>query len=183
MSTSKRVSNGSSAGIAVITNKLDILGRDMKKLKENIQVGCENYGGSQLNTECPLHEKVKSVKEVKYGEFGRPNNNGNGSRYRIEFRDSVNIMPRSMFNHLKLTNLKMTNMLVEMADMTKRDLVGIVENILVKIDKFVFLFDFVIIDMPGNLSEITILGRHFLATIHAQIDVFHGEISLGIRED
>ncbi|GJU55148.1 hypothetical protein Tco_1228862 [Tanacetum coccineum] len=44
-STSMRVSNDSLAGIAAITNKLDSLGRDMKKLKENvhaIQIGCEN---------------------------------------------------------------------------------------------------------------------------------------------
>ncbi|GJY63983.1 hypothetical protein Tco_0465443 [Tanacetum coccineum] len=34
-----------------------------------------------------------------------------------------------------------------------------------------------------NLSEMMILGRPFLATIHAQINVFHGEISLGIEED
>ncbi|GKB15161.1 hypothetical protein Tco_0849084 [Tanacetum coccineum] len=51
-STSKRVSNDSSDGIAVIINNLDSLVRDMKKLKENvhgIQVGCENYGGAHLN--------------------------------------------------------------------------------------------------------------------------------------
>ncbi|GJW89419.1 hypothetical protein Tco_0164759 [Tanacetum coccineum] len=84
----RRVSNDSSAGITTITNKLDSLGRDMKKLKENvhaIQVRCENYGGDHLNNECPLHEEVKSVKEVKYREFGRPfpNNNRNGARYCI----------------------------------------------------------------------------------------------------
>ncbi|GKC35059.1 hypothetical protein Tco_1047443 [Tanacetum coccineum] len=86
--TSRRVSNDSSAGIAAITNKLDSLRRDIKKLKENvhaIQVGCENCGGAHLNKECPLHEEVKSVEEVKYGEFGRPflNNNRNGARYRV----------------------------------------------------------------------------------------------------
>ncbi|GJT30309.1 hypothetical protein Tco_0910584 [Tanacetum coccineum] len=81
-STSMRVSSNSSEGIAAITNKLDSLGRDMKKLKENvhaIQVRCEKCGGAQLN------EEVKSVEEFKYGEFGRPfpNNNGNGARYRV----------------------------------------------------------------------------------------------------
>ncbi|GJT30118.1 RNA-directed DNA polymerase, eukaryota, reverse transcriptase zinc-binding domain protein [Tanacetum coccineum] len=57
------------------------------------------------------------------------------------------------------------------------------ENVLVKIDKFVFLCDFVVIDMPEILGEITILGKPFLATIHAQIDVFNREISFGIGED
>ncbi|GKF50642.1 hypothetical protein Tco_0147109, partial [Tanacetum coccineum] len=87
-STSKRVSNDSSAGIAVIINKLDSLGRDMKKLKENvhaIKVGCENCGGAHLNKECPLHEEVKSIKEVKYGDFRQTflNNNENGARYLV----------------------------------------------------------------------------------------------------
>ncbi|GJV36981.1 hypothetical protein Tco_1409458 [Tanacetum coccineum] len=87
-STSRKVSNGSSDGITAITSKLDSLGRDMKKLKENvhsIQVGCKNYGGSHLNKECPLNVEVKSVEEVKYGEFGRPfpNNNRNVARYRV----------------------------------------------------------------------------------------------------
>ncbi|GKD48528.1 hypothetical protein Tco_1277504 [Tanacetum coccineum] len=84
-STSRRVSNDSSVRITAITNKLDILGRDMKKNVHAIQVGCENYGGADLNKECPPHEEVKSVKEVKYGEFGQLflNNNGNGARYHV----------------------------------------------------------------------------------------------------
>ncbi|GJU49167.1 hypothetical protein Tco_1218722 [Tanacetum coccineum] len=84
----RRVNHDKSDGIAAITNKLDSLGRDMKKLKENvhaIQVGCENYRGAHLNKDCLIHEEVKSMKEVKYGEFGQPfsNNNGTGARYRV----------------------------------------------------------------------------------------------------
>ncbi|GJT63637.1 hypothetical protein Tco_1015117 [Tanacetum coccineum] len=53
-STSRKVSNGSSDGIAAIANILDSLERDMKKLKENvhvIQVGCETCGGAHLDKE------------------------------------------------------------------------------------------------------------------------------------
>ncbi|GKE10080.1 hypothetical protein Tco_1413631 [Tanacetum coccineum] len=89
VSNSRKVSSGSSDGIAAIANKLDSLGRDMKNLKENvhaIQVGCETCGGVHLDKECPLSEDVKSVKEVKYSEFGRsfPNNNKNNARYRCK---------------------------------------------------------------------------------------------------
>ncbi|GJS41593.1 reverse transcriptase domain-containing protein [Tanacetum coccineum] len=94
---------------------------------------------------------------------------------------SINVMPRSMFEHLHLTKLRKTNMLCEMADMSKKAPLGIVENVLVKIGKFLFLSDFVIID--NTPSETTILGRPFLATIRAEIDVFAGKISLGINED
>ncbi|GJS89257.1 hypothetical protein Tco_0771893, partial [Tanacetum coccineum] len=58
-----------------------------------------------------------------------------------------------------------------------------VENVLVKIDKFVFSWDFIVIDMPGILGEMMTLDKPFLATIHAQINVFNGEISFGIGED
>ncbi|GJX49831.1 hypothetical protein Tco_0276676 [Tanacetum coccineum] len=86
--TSSRNTKGSSnsEGIAAIVNKLENLGRDMKKLKENvhaIQVGCQICGGAHLDKDCPLNEEVKSVEEVKYGEFGRPfpNNNRNDGRF------------------------------------------------------------------------------------------------------
>ncbi|GKC92252.1 putative ribonuclease H-like domain-containing protein [Tanacetum coccineum] len=94
---------------------------------------------------------------------------------------SINVMPRSIFEHLHLTNLKKTNMLCEMADMSKMTPLGIVENSLVKIDKFLFPSDFVIID--NTPSDTTILGRPFLATIHAKIHVFARKFSLEINED
>ncbi|GKA56493.1 phospholipase-like protein [Tanacetum coccineum] len=74
-----------------------------------------------------------------------------------------------------------TDMLVEMANMTKRSPIGIVENVFVKIDKFLFPSDFVVMDMLNTHNETMILGRPFLATIHAEINVFNKEISLGVR--
>ncbi|GKC58570.1 hypothetical protein Tco_1086168 [Tanacetum coccineum] len=64
LSTSKKASNGISDGISAITSKLDSLGKDMKKLKENvhaIQVGCENWRGAHLNKECPLNEEIEQL--------------------------------------------------------------------------------------------------------------------------
>nr|GEV41305.1 hypothetical protein [Tanacetum cinerariifolium] len=65
-------SSSNSKGIAAIVNKLENLGRDMKKLKEKvhaIQVGCQNCKGAHLDKDCPLKEEVKTIKEVKYDEF------------------------------------------------------------------------------------------------------------------
>ncbi|GJU23269.1 hypothetical protein Tco_1156611 [Tanacetum coccineum] len=76
----------SSEGIAAIVNKLENLGRDMKKLKENvhaIQVGCQNYGGAHLDKGCTLKEEVKSIEEAKYGEFRRPSPFSNRAKYRV----------------------------------------------------------------------------------------------------
>ncbi|GJU97038.1 hypothetical protein Tco_1326309 [Tanacetum coccineum] len=78
--------SSNSKGISAIVNKLENLGQDMKKLKENvhsIQVGCQICGGAHINKDCPLNKEVKSVEEVKYGEFSRPfpNNNRNDGRF------------------------------------------------------------------------------------------------------
>ncbi|GJY28768.1 protein kinase-like domain, concanavalin A-like lectin/glucanase domain protein [Tanacetum coccineum] len=65
----------SSERIATIMNKLENLGRDMKKLKENvhaIQVGCQTCEGAHLDKDCHLNEEVKGMEEVKYREFSRP---------------------------------------------------------------------------------------------------------------
>nr|GFA17734.1 hypothetical protein [Tanacetum cinerariifolium] len=67
--------------------------------------------------------------------------------------------------------------------MIQQEPLGTVENVLVMIDKFVFLCDFAVIDMPGILGEMVILCKPFLVTIHAQIDVFNGEISFGIGKN
>lgn len=85
---SSRSMGGSLDGIVVITNKLESLGRDMKKLNENmhvLQVGCDTCGGAHLARDCPLDEEDKKVEEIKYGEANRPfqGNNGNGARYRV----------------------------------------------------------------------------------------------------
>ncbi|GJX74425.1 phospholipase-like protein [Tanacetum coccineum] len=118
------------------------------------------------------------------GSFPLPCIIGNLKLYAmVDLRASVNVMPKSLFEHLKLADLKETSMVVKMADMTKKAPLGIVENILVKIDKFLFHSDFVVIDMLEGPNETMLLGKPFIATIHAQIDVFRREILLGIGEE
>ncbi|GJS22814.1 mutator type transposase [Tanacetum coccineum] len=73
---------------------------------------------------------------------------------------SVNVMPTGIFEFLKLTNLRKTNMLIEMADMTKKAPLGVVENILVGIDKFIFPSNFVIINRTPNETVILVKVGH-----------------------
>ncbi|GKB63756.1 phospholipase-like protein [Tanacetum coccineum] len=123
-------------------------------------------------------------KELTPGSFSLPCTIGSFNLYSMtDLGTCVNIMPYLVFEYLKLTDLKKTDILVRMANMTQQAPLGTVENVLIKIDKFVFPCDFVVIDMPGILGEMMILDKPFLATIHAQIDVFNGEISFGIGED
>ncbi|GKE68156.1 retrotransposon gag protein [Tanacetum coccineum] len=69
-------------------------------------------------------------------------------------------------------------MTIEMTDSTKSIPKGIVENLLIKVDKFIFLVDFVILDMVEDLTIPIILGRTLLATAYAKVDVLKKMISL-----
>ncbi|GJU89322.1 DNA-directed DNA polymerase [Tanacetum coccineum] len=60
---------------------------------------------------------------------------------------------------------------------------GIVENVLIKVDKFVLPIDFVILDMPEDSRVLIILGRPFLVTARAMIDVFNKKITLRVGDD
>ncbi|XP_076951089.1 uncharacterized protein LOC143624261 [Bidens hawaiensis] len=59
----------------------------------------------------------------------------------------------------------------------------IVENMLVKIDKFVFPVDFVLLDMDENKNVPLILGRPFLATARALIDVCTDRLTVRVEDE
>ncbi|GJW36849.1 gag-pol polyprotein [Tanacetum coccineum] len=82
-----------------------------------------------------------------------------------------------------LGELAHTKLTVKLADRTVKYLKGIAENVLVGIGKFVFLIDFIILDMPEDIKVPLILGRPFLSTAHAKIDVFKRKITLRVGEE
>nr|GEU62420.1 hypothetical protein [Tanacetum cinerariifolium] len=86
--------------------------------------------------------------------------------------ESISIMPFSLFKRLGLGNPKPINMVIEMADRSMQSLKVIVENVLVKINKLIFIIDFIILDIIEDDKFPIILGRPMLATAHAMIDVF-----------
>ncbi|GJX89029.1 reverse transcriptase domain-containing protein [Tanacetum coccineum] len=96
---------------------------------------------------------------------------------------SISLMPYSMFLRLNLGDLKPTRICIELANKTTHFPKGIAENVMVKIDKFVFPVDFVILDMEEDHRIPIILGRLFLATTHAMIDVFNKKISFELGDE
>ncbi|XP_022014263.1 uncharacterized protein LOC110913749 [Helianthus annuus] len=91
---------------------------------------------------------------------------------------SINLMPFSLYERLDLGELTPTRMSLSLADRSVKYPRGIVENLLVKVDRFVFPVDFVVLDMEADERVPIILGRPFLRTAKAIIDVFDGKISL-----
>nr|GEU28882.1 hypothetical protein [Tanacetum cinerariifolium] len=95
----------------------------------------------------------------------------NGSSNRIINSSSESEGITAIVNKLEslgIVKLEPINLVIEMADNTKCTPKGIVENLLIKIHKFIFSVDFVILDMVEDLRMPVILGRPLLATAHAK---------------
>ncbi|GJW07800.1 reverse transcriptase domain-containing protein [Tanacetum coccineum] len=94
---------------------------------------------------------------------------------------SINLMPLSIWKKLGLPDLTSTGMVLELADRTISKPLGIAENVFVKVGKFYFPVDFVILDFVADPRVPLILGRPFLRTARVLIDVYGEE--LVIRDD
>nr|GFC20051.1 reverse transcriptase domain-containing protein [Tanacetum cinerariifolium] len=79
---------------------------------------------------------------------------------------------------LRLPILNDTKMVLELADRTISKPTGVAENVFVKVGKFYFPADFVVLDFVADPRVPLILRRPFLSTAHALIDVYEGEIIL-----
>nr|GFA05294.1 reverse transcriptase domain-containing protein [Tanacetum cinerariifolium] len=91
---------------------------------------------------------------------------------------SINLMPLSIWKKLRLPTLNDTKMVLELADRTISKPTDVAENVFVKVGKFYFPVDFVVLDFIADPRVPLILGRPFLSTAHALIDVYEGEIIL-----
>ncbi|GJR52446.1 putative reverse transcriptase domain-containing protein [Tanacetum coccineum] len=101
----------------------------------------------------------------------------------VDLGASVSVMPFSTYTNLGLGILSRTRLTIELADRTIKQLRGIAENVLVRIGKFIFPIDFVILDIPEDNDVPLILGRPFLSTAHSKIDVFKRKITLRVGEE
>nr|GEW01732.1 hypothetical protein [Tanacetum cinerariifolium] len=89
-------------------------------------------------------------------------------------RASINLMPLSVWKKLGLPELISTRMTLELANRAICTPAGIAKDVFVPVGKFTFPADFVIVDYESDPRVPLILGRPFLRTDHALIDV-HGE--------
>nr|GEZ50899.1 reverse transcriptase domain-containing protein [Tanacetum cinerariifolium] len=87
-------------------------------------------------------------------------------------------MPLSIWKKLRLPTLNDTKMVLELADRTISKPTGLTKNVFVKVEKFYFPADFVVLDFVVDPRVPLILGRSFLSTAHVLIDVYEGEIIL-----
>ncbi|KAK5838765.1 hypothetical protein PVK06_007503 [Gossypium arboreum] len=92
-------------------------------------------------------------------------------------------MPYKMFKQLGLGEPKPTRMSIQLADRSVKYPTGIIKDALVKVDKFIFPVDFVVLDMDEDVKVPLILGRPFLATVRVVIDVGDGKLVLRVGDE
>ena len=96
---------------------------------------------------------------------------------------SINLMPLSVVQRLSLGELTPTAITLQMADRSMAQPEGILEDVLVKVRKFIFPVDFVIMKMEEDTQVPLLLGRPLLATGAALIDVKKGDMTLRVGNE
>nr|GFA28799.1 hypothetical protein [Tanacetum cinerariifolium] len=114
-------------------------------------------------TKTPLNENCSAVVLKKLPE-------------KLDLGASINLMPLSIWKNLKLPMLNDTKMVLELAYRTISKPTGVAKNVFVKVGKFYFPADFVVLDFVADPRVPLILGRPFLSTAHAIINVDEREI-------
>ena len=130
---------------------------------------------------------IQSKYPVKYKDPGSPTIPVNIGgicidKALLDLGASVNLMPYSVYLKLGLGELKPTTITLSLADRSVKIPKEIVEDVLVKIDKFYYPVDFVVLDTEPSSNEPNhvpiILGRPFLATANAIINCRNGIMQL-----
>ena len=144
-----------------------------------------------MNKTAFLTEQVSSVIQcktpMKYKDPRSPTISVNiggtcVERALLDLGASVNLLPYSVYKQLGLGELKPTTITLSLADKSVKIQKGIVEDVLVKMDKFYYPMDFVVLDtklMATRANYVPIiLGRPFLATSNAIINSWNGVMQL-----
>ncbi|GJV06862.1 reverse transcriptase domain-containing protein [Tanacetum coccineum] len=96
---------------------------------------------------------------------------------------SINLLPHSIYKKLELEALTPTRMTLELANRSITHPMGIAEDVVVRVDGFTFLADFVVVSFEPGPRVPIILGRPFLRTAKALIDLYEETLTLRVGKD
>ncbi|GJS92092.1 reverse transcriptase domain-containing protein [Tanacetum coccineum] len=96
---------------------------------------------------------------------------------------SINLLPHSIYKQLGLGALKPTRMTLELANCFVTHPMGIAKDVVVRVDGFTFLADFVVVNFEPDPRVPIILGRPFLHTAKALIDLYEEKLTLRVESD
>ena len=106
-----------------------------------------------------------------------------GTRYNgialYDLGASINMMPLSIFKQLGVGECRPTTVTLQLADISHEEKI---KDVLVKVDKFIFPVDFIVLDFEADKEVPIILGRPFLATGKTLIDVQKKELTMRVND-
>ena len=152
---------------------------------------CTVKRGFNVNKKAFLTEQVSAIIEcktpVKYKDPGCPTISVNIGGISVEkalldLGASVNLLSYSMYKQLGLGELKPPSITLSLADKSIKIPKGTIEDVLIQVDRFYYLVDFVVLDTEpvavGANHVPIILGRPFLASSNAIINCRNGVMQL-----
>ncbi|GJR37091.1 reverse transcriptase domain-containing protein [Tanacetum coccineum] len=148
------------------------------RLEEACTITMNERGSAVLLNKLPSKEKDPGSFTIPYDIGQLYINNA-----LADLGASISLIPYTMYEKLGLGEPKATRMSLELADRSIQYPRGIIKDVLIKVDKFVLPIDFIILDMPEDSRVPINLGRPFLATARAMIDVFNKKITLRVGDD
>ncbi|GJR29741.1 homeodomain-like protein [Tanacetum coccineum] len=168
-------------GVSIKTLEIQI--RQMSKVLQE-----RGFRSLPSSTEVNPRDQVKSISTTVEADSYpiRQKKGSYGPQFLEAYSEASHInnsIPRKEKDPGRLGELAHTKLTVELADRTVKYPKGIAENVLVGIGKFVFPVDFIILDMPEDIKVPLILGRPFLSTARAKIDVYKRKITLRVGEE
>ena len=99
-----------------------------------------------------------------------------------DLRASINLMPLSVFKQLGVGECRPTTVTLQLADRSHAYPEGKIEDMLVKVDKFIFPVDFIVLDFEADKEVSIILGRPFSTIEKTIIDVQKGELTIRVND-
>ncbi|GJU55616.1 ribonuclease H-like domain-containing protein [Tanacetum coccineum] len=150
-----------------------------------LNFGCDDWREAQDMKILDAYDHTLSQKEKDPRSFTLPCfiHNICFDNALVDLGASVSVMPFSTFTNLDLGILSHTRLTIKLADRTIKQPRGIAENVLVRICKFIFPIDFIILDILEDDDVPLFLRRPFLSTAHSKIDVFKRKITLRVGEE
>lgn len=140
----------------------------------------------ELDASCSaIIQKFIPQKSKDPGSFTLPVTIGSVSvgKALLDLGASINLMPLSMLRRIGELEVRPTRMQLQLADRSIKYPHGVVEDVLVKVDKFMFPVDFVVMDMEEDIEVPLILGRPFMKTAKVIIDVDDGKLKVRVQDE
>ncbi|KAH9716568.1 hypothetical protein KPL71_021504 [Citrus sinensis] len=134
------------------------------------------------NHSIPVEEDIATP--VDLGRFTIPCSIGtmyNGKAL-CDLGASINLMSLSVFKQLRIGECRPTIVTLQFVDRSYTYSEGKIEDVLVKVDKFIFPVDFIVLDFEVDKKVPIILGRPFLATGKTMIDVQKRELTMRVND-